>query len=60
MWSKRLEMRPRYAICLGVRNTRSKFNVPLQIESQGFCVVRQPVRVSSLAGPGVSGEDRGR
>jgi hypothetical protein len=24
---------------LGDRNTRSKFNVPLQIESQGFCVV---------------------
>ena len=39
VWSKRLDTRSRYAICLGAQNTRSKFNVPLQIESQGFRVV---------------------
>jgi hypothetical protein len=34
-----LTVQSRPASCLGARGSRSKFNVPLGVESQGFCVL---------------------
>ncbi len=40
VWCNSLTVQRRPASCLGALRSRSKFNVPLGVEAQGFCVLK--------------------